>query len=85
VWTGTPDKDGYGIVWMDGKWARVHRLVWELANGPIPLDAKGKALDLDHQCRNRLCCKLDHLEPVTRAENVRRMWAYRARGGRAAI
>lgn len=85
VWTGAKDRDGYGIVKLDGKWERVHRIVWSLANGPIPLGENGKALDLDHHCRNRLCSKLDHLEPVTRAENVRRMWQYRARKGRAAI
>jgi hypothetical protein len=85
VWTGKTDRDGYGIVRWNGNWGRVHRVVWELANGPVPRGDNGKALDLDHQCRNRLCCKPDHLEPVTRAENVRRMWAYRARGDRAAI
>lgn len=85
VWLGTTDRDGYGIIRWNGNWARVHRLVWEFANGPVPLDSKGKALDLDHLCRNRLCSKLDHLEPVTRSENVKRMWAYRGRKGRAAI
>lgn len=85
VWQGTQDEDGYGIFRWNGNWKRVHRIVWELTCGPIPLDAKGKPLDLDHHCRNRLCSKIDHLEPVTRGENVRRMWQYRARKGRAAI
>jgi hypothetical protein len=85
VWTGTQDRDGYGIFRWEGNWKRVHRIVWELTCGPIPVDEKGAALDLDHLCRNRLCSKIDHLEPVTRGENVRRMWAYRGKKGRAAI
>jgi hypothetical protein len=34
-------------------------------------------LTIDHQCRVRLCQRLDHLEPVTRDENVRRRWRVR--------
>lgn len=29
-------------------------------------------LELDHLCRNRRCCRPDHLEPVTHKENVLR-------------
>lgn len=85
VWTGTRDRDGYGIFRWQGNWKRVHRLVWELRCGPVPTDEKGNPLDLDHLCRNRLCSKIPHLEPITRGENVRRMWAYRGKKGRAAI
>ena len=46
---------------------RVHRLVYELALGPIP-----DGLTLDHLCANRLCANPDHLEPVTAGENSRR-------------
>jgi hypothetical protein len=41
--------------------------VYELHVGPIP-----EGLDLDHLCRVRACCNPDHLEPVTRSENLRR-------------
>lgn len=44
-----------------------HRLVWEYVWGPIP-----DGLVIDHLCRNRACIRPDHLEPVTRGENVRR-------------
>ena len=44
-----------------------HRIAFIYARGPIP-----EGLDLDHLCRFRLCCNPAHLEPVTRAENVRR-------------
>jgi hypothetical protein len=82
LWRGRLDRDGYGIVHMGGNWKRVHRVVWELSYGPIPVGEDGKALDLDHQCRSKQCVKLDHLEPVSRSENARRRW--RVRGVRAA-
>lgn len=44
-----------------------HRVSYEAFVGPIPT-----GLDIDHLCRNRRCCNPDHLEPVTRAENLRR-------------
>lgn len=54
-----------------GKIARlktsVHRFVYEHFRGPAPT-----GLDLDHLCRNHLCANPDHLEPVSRAENLRR-------------
>lgn len=86
LWTGATDKDGYGITRWNGNNRGVHRVVWELAYGPIPkTDADGNRLEIDHQCRVRRCVKLDHLELITKSENVRRMWRYRARGDRAAI
>jgi hypothetical protein len=45
----------------------VHRFVYEALVGPIP-----PGLDLDHLCRNRKCANPEHLEPVTRGENIRR-------------
>ena len=61
---------GYGLM---GKYphskknTRAHRYYYELEYGPIP-----EGLDLDHLCRNRKCVRPDHLEPVTRRENVLR-------------
>lgn len=81
LWTGGRDKDGYGITrWNGRSGARVHRVVYELTYGPIPYGEDGKQLDLDHTCRNRRCARPEHLEPVTRAENVRRRWRVRGVG-----
>jgi hypothetical protein len=84
LWTGGLDKDGYGITRWDGRsGARVHRVVYELTYGPIPYGEDGKQLDLDHTCRNRRCARPEHLEPVTRAENVRRRWRVKGVGQKA--
>ncbi len=86
LWTGAVDKDGYGYATWNGNNRGVHRIVWELAYGSCPSrDENGNRLEIDHQCRVRRCVKLDHLELITKGENVRRMWAYRKRKGRAAI
>lgn len=68
-WTAAVKDTGYGNFWVgyDEGWARPHRFAWELLVGPIP-----DGLDLDHLCRNRLCCNPDHLEPVTRRVNLLR-------------
>jgi len=66
----TLNESGYGVIGAGprgGKTIRVHRLVFEYVNGPIP-----DGLHLDHLCRNRACANPDHLEPVTAGENVRR-------------
>lgn len=44
-----------------------HRLSYELHKGEIP-----EGLEIDHLCRNRWCVNPDHLEAVTRRENIMR-------------
>ena len=66
-WQGSTDGRGYGCVGMDGRKVSVHRLTYTWFVGPIP-----DGLEIDHLCRNILCCNPDHLEAVTMAENMRR-------------
>lgn len=68
-WTGSLNDAGYGQIYSNKtrKPERGHRMLYELLVGPIP-----DGLTLDHLCRNRKCVRPDHLEPVTRGENVRR-------------
>lgn len=67
IWTGARSTTGYGHTTIRGKYWGAHRISYEAHVGPIP-----EGLDLDHLCRVRECVRPDHLEPVTRAENVRR-------------
>lgn len=50
---------------------RAHTVAWERASGPVP---EGLVLDhvWDRGCRWKDCVNVDHLEPVTMAENSRR-------------
>jgi HNH endonuclease len=70
LWTGSILRDGYGQISRGGRGsqnARVHRVAWELANGPVP-----DGLQLDHLCRVRHCANIAHLEAVTQRENILR-------------
>lgn len=82
LWYGAVDGRGYGqISTKSGQSpARAHRVVYEKYRGPIP-----DGLDLDHKCRNIVCVNPDHLEPVTRAENLRRGIGILRRKERAAM
>lgn len=59
------DKDGYSLLWRGRKKYLAHRYFYEQAYGKT--DSA-----LDHLCRNRWCIVVEHLEPVTNAENTRR-------------
>lgn len=71
-WEGTIGGDGYGKLLIGSRATKrstfqAHRVVWTLLRGPIP-----EGLDLDHLCRQRNCVWPEHLEPVSRKENLRR-------------
>mgnify|MGYP003545069282 CR=1 FL=1 len=66
-WTAADDGHGYGAFYYEGRMVKAHRFSYEFHVGPIP-----DGLSLDHLCRNRRCVNPQHLEPVTRGENVLR-------------
>jgi hypothetical protein len=72
LWMGAVNRGGYGFMhagYVDGKRIvrTAHRAIYQALKGPVPDE-----IDLDHLCRIRSCVNPDHLEPVTRSENLRR-------------
>lgn len=65
IWNGSLVR-GYGSARIDGKTRRVHRVMYEIVNGPIP---KGKVIM--HTCDNPSCINPDHLRCGTQLENIR--------------
>lgn len=74
-WQLAVNKIGYGIIGVNGGSKFAHRMSYLSIKGPIP-----EGLELDHLCCNKRCVNPDHLEPVTRSENVRRGWKQRTLG-----
>jgi hypothetical protein len=62
-----PNKDGYGRFWWNGSKTTAHRFAFLAYGGKL---AKGE--EPDHLCRVRRCVNPDHLQAVTRRENLRR-------------
>lgn len=58
-YAGTEYKNGRKLT------IRAHNLFYETYIGKIP-----EGLELDHTCKHGLCVNPEHLEPVTRKENV---------------
>lgn len=58
---------GYGRMSLDGQTVATHIVMFTNFFGFVP----GKK-QIDHKCRNRLCCNPDHLEMVTHKQNQRR-------------
>lgn len=65
LWAKSLNRDGYGVLRVDGVQWLAHRLSYKLFVGPIPEGA-----ELDHTCRRRACVNPQHLEPVTHRENI---------------
>lgn len=42
----------------------LHRIIWKFHKGEIPKDC-----EIDHICRNRRCCNIDHLQMLGRSEH----------------
>ena len=70
IWTGArKSPTGYGSIRLQGRQLLAHRVSLQLAGVDVPDD-----MTVDHLCANKGCVRPDHLEVVSRGENVRR-WA----------
>lgn len=89
-YVGAPGAGGYLVVaWKEGnriQGGKVHRLVWEVANGPIP-DGK----EINHVNGIKSDNRITNLEVVSRLENMRHAYAtglnkcFGERNGRAKL
>lgn len=64
-WNGCRDRKGYGQFRWNGRNMLVHRISWEIANGPIP-----DGLGVLHHCDNPRCIRPDHLFVGTQSDNM---------------
>lgn len=57
---------------------QAHRFVYEVLVGKIPgrvrdaVTGETEPVELDHLCQTPRCVRPDHMEPVTKSENLRR-------------
>ena len=62
------NQDGYfrKRVWVDGKLKLMmyHRYKWVEAHGEIPA-----GYEVDHKCKNRACCNVEHLQLLLSTEH----------------
>lgn len=63
--TYSVEGNGYKQMRLHGRLIMIHRFVWVLHFGPIE-----DGLDINHLCTNRGCCRIEHLEKITRKEHL---------------
>lgn len=69
IWTGAVTKDGYAVFRDEnGKLVYAYRWLFEHQGGTFP-----PKHEWDHKCETRACVRGSHGEPVTHAENMRRV------------
>lgn len=67
LWNGYIMNAGYGAMTTHEGSYLAHRWAYEYFVGKIP-----QKMTIDHLCKNKLCVKPEHLEVVTRTENIQR-------------
>lgn len=58
--------DGYFRKVIGGEWVMFHRWIWEKTHGEkIP-----EGYEINHKCKNRACCNVEHLEMLEGSEHA---------------
>ncbi len=65
LWTGVPNKGGYGLIYVNGKIVFAHRYSYQLHFGSIP-----DGLDICHSCDVPNCVNPSHLFAGTAQDNM---------------
>jgi hypothetical protein len=66
IWTGNVSDKGYGLIGIGARdTALVHRVAWEIANGPIP-----EGMCVCHRCDVPLCVNPNHLFLGSQQDNM---------------
>jgi len=68
VWTGAKTKLQYGMIRINGKWKRAHRVMYEMVHGKIKDN-----LVVMHSCDNPSCININHLSVGTQNDNMQDM------------
>ena len=66
-WTAGKSGTGYPMFTWNNKTRGAYKFIYEYINGKIKKDQ-----EMDHLCKNKLCCNPKHLEAVSRSENCLR-------------
>lgn len=66
TWTGQSGAGGYGVMKMNGKAVKAHRVSYLLSHDELPHD-----LDVLHSCDNPSCVNPKHLRLGTHTDNMR--------------
>jgi hypothetical protein len=72
VWQRSTNAYGYGHLRVRGRLRVAHRVVWELAHGPIPA-----GMLVLHSCDNPSCIAIEHLHVGTAKDNAQEKIARR--------
>ena len=69
IWQGNTTPGGYGLMRLCGKYLGAHRIAYTCTRGDIP-----EELQVDHLCCVKNCVNPFHMELVTPAENLLRVF-----------
>lgn len=76
LWSGAPGAGGYGVVGIDGRYYKAHRVSWAIHHGVMP----PSDMKVCHSCDTPPCVNPDHLWLGTQADNVADMMAKHRNG-----